>query len=41
MASGGDGCTAADKEHEWELVVFADLRDLRNLFSTICQKSAI
>lgn len=41
MVSSSDGCDVADKEYEWELVVYADLRDLRNLFSTICQKSAI
>lgn len=41
MVSGSDGCDIADKEYEWELVVYADLRDLRYLFPTICQKSAI
>ena len=41
MVSGGDGCAAADKEHEQALVVYADLRDLCCLFSTVCQKSEI
>ena len=41
MVSGSDGCDVADKKYEWELVVYADLRDLRYLFPTICQKSAI
>lgn len=27
MVSGSDGCDVADKEYEWELVVYADLRD--------------